>query len=85
VRVKGRPIAIFADGDTLYAVDNTCRHNLAPLDEGFVEDGCVVCPWHGWTYDLATGRQVLLFGHGPGLRTYPVSVNGDEVSILYED
>jgi nitrite reductase (NADH) small subunit len=85
VRVEGRPIAVFADDDQLFAIDNTCRHNGAPLDDGFIDGGCVVCPWHGWTYELATGRQVLLFGSRPALRTYPVRVDGDEVSILYED
>jgi nitrite reductase (NADH) small subunit len=85
VRVNGRPIAVFADRENLFAVDNACRHNGAPLDDGFVEDGCVVCPWHGWTYELASGRHRMMFGGGPGLRTYPVAVNGDEVSVLFED
>ena len=85
MRVEGRPIALFADGDGLYAIDNACRHNGAPIDDGFVHDGCVVCPWHGWTFELATGRQVVLFGSIPGLRTYPVRVEGDEVSILFDD
>ena len=83
--MEGRPIAVFAEGEHLYALDNACRHNGAPLDDGFVDDGCVVCPWHGWTYQLASGRQVVLFGTYPGLRTYPVAVDGDEVSILFDD
>jgi nitrite reductase/ring-hydroxylating ferredoxin subunit len=85
VRVEGRPIAIFGVGDTLYAIDNACRHNGSPLDDGFVEEGCVTCPWHGWRYELATGKQVLLFGTTKGLRTYPVSVADEMVSILVED
>lgn len=84
MRVDGRPIAIFAEGDRVYALDNACRHNGSPLDDGFVEDGCVTCPWHGWTYELATGNHVVLFGSQKGLRTYPVKVDGDEVSIFYE-
>jgi len=27
-----------------------------PLGEGFVEDGKVYCPLHGWPFDLKTGR-----------------------------
>lgn len=26
-----------------------------PLGEGEVDGTCVVCPWHGWRYDLETG------------------------------
>ena len=40
----------------------------------------IVCPWHGWEYDLATGRC-----HADrrfGLRPYPVEVRGGQVYLL---
>ena len=44
------------DGDwILYSV--TCPHTRGPLDEGEIIDGEVTCPWHGYRFDLKTGRS----------------------------
>ena len=42
------------DGKPL-ALDNVCPHRGGPLSEGTVEGGKIVCPWHQYEYDLATG------------------------------
>ena len=34
-----------------------CPHLGGPLDDAPVEDGCVRCPWHGYRFDLRTGRN----------------------------
>jgi nitrite reductase/ring-hydroxylating ferredoxin subunit len=34
-----------------------CTHLLGPLGEAPVEDGCVTCPWHGYRFDVRTGRS----------------------------
>ena len=43
------------DGE-LSALDNWCPHRGAPLAEGWLEGGSVVCPWHSWTFSLKTGE-----------------------------
>jgi len=43
------------DGE-LMAHAVTCPHSLGPLDDAVVEDGVVRCPWHGYRYDLRSGR-----------------------------
>ena len=30
-----------------------------PLAEGTIEDGCIICPWHQSTFDLATGNVAV--------------------------
>lgn len=40
----------------------------------------VVCPWHGWEYDLATGEMVA--DRKFKLRRYEVVEKGDEVYVL---
>jgi nitrite reductase/ring-hydroxylating ferredoxin subunit/uncharacterized membrane protein len=47
----------------VYALANTCVHRGGPLDEGELEDGCVICPLHGSTYRLSDGS--LQRGPGP--------------------
>ena len=59
LELDGHPVAVFRRGDRVYAVDDTCPHMGASLSEGFVTGQAVVCPWHGWTFDLETGVSPL--------------------------
>ncbi len=81
VELGGRQVAIFNVDGQLYALDNTCIHRGGPLGEGFVDNNnlTVQCPWHGWTYNLATGASLI----DPMLRVekFEVRVEGDEVKI----
>jgi nitrite reductase/ring-hydroxylating ferredoxin subunit len=58
-------------GGSDFAVSRRCRHQLADLSRGSVdEQGCLVCPWHGSQYDVRTGEMVqgphgFLAWHGP--------------------
>lgn len=58
---EGERIAVFRDGDNLYAVSNLCAHQGGPLGEGRVLDGCVTCPWHGFQFRLIDGRAPAPF------------------------
>jgi nitrite reductase/ring-hydroxylating ferredoxin subunit len=58
VRRAGRWAVGNRDGE-LFAVSRRCRHQLADLSQGTIDDdGCLVCPWHQSTYDVRTGRMV---------------------------
>src|SRR5450755_1055184 len=49
---------------------SSCPHKGGPLVEGLVRDGFVTCPWHWYSYELATGRCRTAVGYE--LRRYPV-------------
>jgi methionine sulfoxide reductase heme-binding subunit len=51
----GQSIAIFRHADRLSAISNVCAHQLGPLGEGRIVDGCVTCPWHGYQYRAYDG------------------------------
>lgn len=62
---EGRPVkaklginalAVVRQGETVLALHDTCAHAGGPLSQGTIDDGCLVCPWHGSTYRLADGR-----------------------------
>jgi nitrite reductase (NADH) small subunit len=76
----GREYALWrlADG-TVRVLDNHCLHLSGPLADGLIEDGCVICPWHGWTYELSTGRRRSAFGPLGGVGCYRAWIEGDEV------
>ena len=52
---KERRIAVFADGEAVYAVENNCPHMGFPLDRGSVRDGMLTCHWHQARFDLRSG------------------------------
>ncbi|HEY8490737.1 MAG TPA: Rieske 2Fe-2S domain-containing protein [Dehalococcoidia bacterium] len=60
-QVNGVDVMLVRRGGRIYALENTCAHQGGPLAEGTLEDGKVVCPWHGSTYRLEDGGVV----HGP--------------------
>jgi nitrite reductase/ring-hydroxylating ferredoxin subunit len=53
----GEKIAVFRYDGKVSAVSNVCRHQMGPLGEGKVIDGCITCPWHGWQYRPDTGKS----------------------------
>jgi len=71
-------IVTFVDGE-LVAVPGVCPHEDVALADGYLFDGIVVCPGHGWGFDLRTGRC----RHDPGLelRRYPITLVGDDIWV----
>ena len=51
------------EGNAVAMVDR-CLHRNALLSEGDLFDGCIGCPYHGWTYDR-TGLVVSVPSEGP--------------------
>ncbi len=70
----GRSYAVFEVDGELCVTDGACPHNGGPLAEGLVRDGVVTCPWHWYSYELATGRCRTAAGYE--LRRYPVVLAG---------
>lgn len=77
--INGKMICLANTGDGLAAMDNVCVHRGGPLGQGVVDGNKIICPWHGWTFDLNTGAAT----HDPHarVRTFPVKVEGEQVLI----
>jgi len=71
----GRVLALFNLQGEFFAVDNTCPHRGGPLGEGHLDGDVVVCPWHGWRFDLRSGRSPLNSCHF--VRTVPLELEGE--------
>lgn len=56
VDVGGDPFVVRAHGERLVAHSATCPHWGASLASAQIEENALVCPWHGYRFDLATGR-----------------------------
>ncbi|MCY3866049.1 MAG: Rieske (2Fe-2S) protein [Chloroflexi bacterium] len=114
VEAEKRSIGIFNIHGDFYALRNTCPHKGAPLCRGIItglvvsgeplqmqmtRNGEIVrCPWHGWEFDIITGRSVYnphrmrvktydvaveqMAEDDPSVETYPVQVE-EEFVVLY--
>lgn len=77
--VGGQQIAIFRLRDgSLRALDAVCPHRGGPLADGLADSHVVICPLHGYTYDLTTGCEVA--GGGAAVTAY--SAYADEAGNI---
>ena len=53
----GERIAVWRDGNRVFATSNVCAHQAGPLGEGRILDGCITCPWHGYQYRPENGTS----------------------------
>ncbi len=61
------------------AIDNVCLHRGGPLGQGMVEGAKVVCPWHGWAWDVKTGATEQ--DHGMKVAVYPLKIENGDVLV----
>ena len=81
VKVGKSDIALARAGGDYYALSNVCRHAFAPLSDGFLDGYALMCPWHGWRYDVRDGTT----DHPDAdVKTYEVAVRAGEVFVRYD-
>jgi apoptosis-inducing factor 3 len=80
VNVADTPILLVRQGDKVHAFSADCPHAGAPLEEGAVCNGRIVCPWHKGTFAIADG-SVIEPPPLAGLKRYPVAVENGNVLV----
>jgi nitrite reductase/ring-hydroxylating ferredoxin subunit len=71
-------IVTIVDGE-LVAVPGVCPHEDVALWDGHLAGSEIVCPGHGWGFDLRTGR--CRASPGLELRRYPITLYMDEIWV----
>lgn len=78
--VAGVSLALFnAGGGRFHATSPLCPHEDGPLAEGWLEGDAIVCPWHGFDFDLKSGGCRV--DEALSVAVYPVRVVGDSVEV----
>jgi len=67
VEAAGIGLVLLRDGDDVLAIGELCPHLGAPMADGWMDRGLLVCPWHGSRFDPATGQVV----RGPATAPLP--------------
>ncbi len=86
VRLLGHDIVLFRDAGKLFALEDRCPHRGVKLSLGqcsYKGSGTISCPYHGWTFDGASGHLVAALMEGPDapivrkveVPSYPVQVH----------
>jgi nitrite reductase/ring-hydroxylating ferredoxin subunit len=82
VEARGRQFRVVALDGEIVAHATTCPHRLGPLVDVEIVDGVLECPWHGYRFDVRSGRSTdgrrLCLPQAPRIR-------GEEVLELYFD
>ncbi len=76
---EGDRVAVFLHEGKLSAISNACAHQNGPLGEGRIIDCLVTCPWHGFQYDVRTGRSPAPFTEK--VPTYALRLSGSTVQV----
>jgi 3-phenylpropionate/trans-cinnamate dioxygenase ferredoxin subunit len=75
-------VCVYNLGGELYAIEDRCSHDDGPLCEGDfdAEEGVVVCPRHGASFDVRTGDALTLPAFEP-VAVFPVRVDDGVVKV----
>ena len=80
VTADGVAIVLVKQGDSIYALRDTCTHLGGPLSEGKLEGNSIRCPWHGSRFCLEDGRVL----DGPAVfpeRPFDVRVREGRIEV----
>ncbi len=79
LRLGMRRIVVFNVAGSLFAIEDACAHMKAPLSGGRLRGTELTCSWHGWVYDITSGRRT---GRDHGcVRTYPTRIEAGDIFV----
>ena len=77
---KGEQIILIRSGDAVHALKDECTHEEYPLSEGWIEDDCIYCAFHGAKFKIANGEALSLPAY-EDLKTYPTRIVDGNVEV----
>lgn len=79
VSVNGRDVALFRRGGEILAIGNDCPHQGGSLCDGWLEGDIVVCPLHGWEFDVRSGACMTV--PGEAVPRYAATIDGTAIYL----
>lgn len=72
-------VALFRSGARVFAIEDRCPHQDAPLHDGLLEGSKITCRWHGWCFEMDPAK--VREGIMPGIDRYEARLQGDAVQV----
>ena len=83
IEIEGRKISIARLGEKVFAFANVCPHASGVLTDGWLDPrGNVVCPVHGYRFNIQNGRNTT--GEGYHMKHWPVEKREDGIFVRLE-
>jgi nitrite reductase/ring-hydroxylating ferredoxin subunit len=79
VRVKGRSILLARKEGKIFGVSNDCPHEGCALSKGILNEYFVMCPCHGWKFDIRNGQY--LENKSISLESYRCKVQNGKIYV----
>ena len=79
IHIAGKAVALANVEGKFYAMSSVCLHRGGPLGQGELHGTVVTCPWHGWDYDVTSGKVVQ--NPSAEVPCYLTEVRGEEVFV----
>lgn len=79
VTVGGQELLLINIKGEIFACENECPHQGAPLTAGIVKDGHLSCPRHGYRFNLKSGA--CLDNPEYTLKIFPTELQGDDIMV----
>jgi Fe-S cluster biogenesis protein NfuA/nitrite reductase/ring-hydroxylating ferredoxin subunit len=79
MQLGARKVILWRSGASITCFENACAHLGFPIHDGEVESGIIICPHHGFRYDLATGE--CLTAPEVQLQPHAVRIVGAKVEV----
>ncbi|PHS12993.1 MAG: ferredoxin [Blastopirellula sp.] len=71
-------VAVIQVEEQFFAIDGICAHQGGPVGKGQMCGHVVTCPWHGWQYDVRSGKHELSEIHQ---QSFEVEIRDSELWI----
>jgi nitrite reductase/ring-hydroxylating ferredoxin subunit len=82
VRVKGKPVLLVRQGGEVFGLSNLCPHMGCTLQGGILHEYIVMCPCHGWKFDIRNGQYIE--NKQTTLQTYRCKIEEGKIFIEIE-
>jgi nitrite reductase/ring-hydroxylating ferredoxin subunit len=83
VRVKGKAILLVRQGGQVFGVSNRCPHMGCSFEKGILRYYIVMCPCHGWKFDVRNGQYELI--KEITLESYRCKIQNGKVYVELKD
>ena len=80
-QAEGKRIVVIQVEGVLHAIADVCPHAGKPLGQGELSGRVLRCPFHGFAYDVQSGRNVDWPHDEPGLKRYAVQQREGRVEV----
>jgi len=80
VKIHGYELLILRLGGKLFAMDHYCTHEHESLLDGDIEEGEIVCPFHGARFDLESGKA-MGWPAVVDLKVYPIREKNGKIEV----